>query len=307
MDDPSRALANSDLNLLVALSALLEERSVTRAGERLALSQPTMSGALARLRQMFDDELLVRAGRTMQRTPLAETLVAPVHDILARIEQTLGAARHFDPRRDMRTFKLVATDYALVVVIRPLLQALAEEAPGVRLQIRTAGFQDYARQLERGAVDLAIIPERLTRAGGLPAEPLINDRFVAVVWRHHSEVADRLTADLVRRLPYLGYRFGSADSMADRSFQGSGLIEEPDTLVESFVVGAHMIKGTRQVTVIQERLARAFEDSQELRILETPVPTPPLVETMSWHPRATSDPAHRWLRERLHASAGELR
>lgn len=303
MDDSPRTLANVDLNLLVALGALLEERSVTRAGERLSLSQPTMSGALARLRTLFDDELLVRAGRTMQRTPLGETLVSPVHDILARIERTLGAGRSFDPRADTREFRLVATDYALLVVIRPLLQSLASEAPGVRLRIRTAGFPDYASLLERGEVDLAIVPEPLSHRGGLPSETLLADRFVAVVWKHNPETGGRLTAEDLRRLPYLGYRFGPADSMADRPLRDRGVIGEPDTLVESFLVGAHMIRGTRQVTLVQERLARLFSESQELRILEPPVPTPTLTETMSWHPRATDDPAHRWLRERLRATA----
>ncbi len=140
----------------------------------------------------------------------------------------------------------------------------------------------------------------------MPAETLLDDRFVAVVWKRNPDVGDRLTVDHIRRLPYLGYRFGPSDSMADRPLRDRGVIAEPDTLVESFVVGAHMIRGTRQVTVLQERLARLFQESQELRILEPPVPTPPLTETMSWHPRATNDPAHRWLRERVRATARAL-
>src|SRR6476659_3792683 len=108
---PSMDLAAVDLNLLKALDALLRERSVTRAAERLSLTQPSMSAALSRLRALFGDEILVRTGRTMRPTPLAESLEAPVREVLARVEGMLQAGTTFDPRRDERSFTVLATDY----------------------------------------------------------------------------------------------------------------------------------------------------------------------------------------------------
>jgi len=301
-----KSLSNVDLNLLLALEALLQERNVSRAGERLSVTQPTMSGALARLRRLFDDELLVRAGRTMQLTPLAETLALPVAEILTQIERTMGATRSFDPRTDARTFKLVATDYALLVLIRPTLQALTHSAPGIRLQVRTTGFTGYPSLLQRGEIDLAIVPEPLSRSTGMPAEPVLDDRFVAVVWRQNPDVGKRLTIEHLRRLPYLGYRFGSSTSMADQPLHDHTVTRDPDTLVESFVLGAHMIRGTRQVTFLQERLAKLFQETDELRLMKPPIRTPALTETMSWHPRNSHDPAHRWLRDQIHQTADAL-
>lgn len=299
MEHVARSLADVDLNLLVALDALLQERSVTRAGGRLSLSQPSMSGSLSRLRVLFGDELLIRRGRTMHPTPLAEMLEAPVREILAQVEQTVFHQQEFIPLQGSRTFTVAATDYAVLILVRPLLQALASEAPGIRLRLRATGFADQKSLLERGEIDLAIVPDRLTAATSMPFEVVLEDRFVAVVWRDNPAVEDRLTLEDLHRLPYLGYQVGSSASMVDRLLRELGYRREPDTLVESFVVGAHMLRGTLQVTFLQERLATLFRESDELRLVEPPIEFPPLIETISWHPRSTGDAAHQWLRTRI--------
>lgn len=307
MDEPTRMpLGNFDLRLLPALAALLNERSVTRAAQRLALTQPAMSGTLARLRAVFGDELLVRTGRTMQLTPLAESLIVPVGELMTGIEQVVSSRQNFDPRRDARQFTLVAQDYALMVIIRPALASLAAEAPYVRIRVRSSGFRDLPSLLHRGEIDMAIVPEPLSRRLGLPRETLLSDRFVGVVWRGNKEVSDPMTLAELTRLPYLAYGLGSAPSMVDAVLREHGLSNHPDMLVESFVVGVNMIRGTRQVTFVQERLARLFASRNGLRRVEPPVPLPELIETITWHPRATNDPAHRWLRERLRQIATDL-
>jgi LysR family nod box-dependent transcriptional activator len=302
--DPS--LADIDLNLLVALDALLQERSVTRAGARLLVSQSTMSGTLSRLRLLFADELLIRTGRSMQLTPLAASLQATVHDILSQIQQVVCRTEEFDPGGDVRTFKVMASDYAALVLLTPVRQILAVEAPGVQLSVRARGLPDHATLLERGEIDLALVPEGFSRITSLPSTVAMMDRFVAVAWRGNQELGDRLTIDDLQRLPYLGYRTGSYASKVDTLLRETGFTREPDTLVESFLLGVLMLQGSRQITFVQERLARRFATPEQLRIMEPPLTIPPLVETLTWHPRATDDPAHRWLRTRILEIADQL-
>src|SRR5215470_12779025 len=128
-------VSSIDINLLVALAALLEERNLTRAAEKTNMSQPAMSGALARLRRYFDDELLVRDGRAFRLTPLAGRLLPDVREALRQVERTLEARPRFDPATSTRTFSLVMSDYAVTVLIDPLLRRTHEVAPGVGLTI----------------------------------------------------------------------------------------------------------------------------------------------------------------------------
>jgi DNA-binding transcriptional LysR family regulator len=299
-------LTRIDLNLLVALDALLQERSVTRAGERLAVTQPTMSGALGRLRALFGDELLIRTGRTMTPTPFGASLEQPVRAILAQIEETVLTRAEFDATADARTFRVLTADYAALVFIRPLVASLARVAPGVRLRVEAGGLGDAAGRLQRGEIDLAIVPSRFSEPTRLPSQPLFRDRFVAAAWRENAEVSDPLTWAQFHRLPYLGFRLGSMPALADSLLDELGHARETDAVVEGFVVGALLLRGTRQITFLQERLARALETVGELRLLEPPLEFPPLIETMVWHPRSDGDPAHRWLRAHMQEVADLL-
>ncbi len=301
-----RRLTGIDLNLLVALDVLLAERSVTRAAERLSLSQPAVSGTLARLRTLFDDPLLVRTGRAMRPTPFAEALEAPLRDALSRVEETVFAHPEFIAGEAERAFRVLATDYMALVLLRPLLEVLDREAPGVRVQIEAGGLESLSGRLLRGEVDLALLPETITHATGLPSATLFEDRFVGAVWRDHPDVAGALDAALLARLPYLSYRRGEMRSNADVHLQALGMVQGTDTTIESFVMGAFMLRGTRLVTFLQERLVRELAGAAAIRAVEPPVPLPPLVEAMCWHPRAAGDPGHVWLRERIARLAREM-
>ncbi|MDQ1654773.1 MAG: hypothetical protein QOI35_3973 [Cryptosporangiaceae bacterium] len=182
-----------DLNLLVALDALLAERNVTRAGKRLSLSQPAMSAALARLRKMFDDPLLVRNGRRLRPTPLAESLVQPIREILTLIEETLSDRPAFDPATDSRTFSIAAGEHASIVLIRPLYEVLAKEAPHVRLSVRPADGRQSGL-LARGDVDLVLATRELADPpADVPSQVLYTDRLVGAACRHHPDVRGEVT------------------------------------------------------------------------------------------------------------------
>jgi LysR family nod box-dependent transcriptional activator len=303
----SRPLATVDLNLLVALDALLSERSVTRAGERLSLSQPAASHALSRLRVLFDDELLVRSGRAMTPTRFAESLREPVRAVLAQIEQTLVARPAFDPAVDARAFRLFANDYVTIVLLAPLLRALADEAPGVRLEV-VSGFTSLPSLLHDDGLDLVIAAGDFADAAELPVTTLFEDRFVVAAGDGLAgELGARLTARQLAELPYLVYRQGGAQSRADLQLDALGVARNPVVTVESFALVPHLLRGTRMVTMLQERLVGALGlRADGLLTARPPVRLAPIVERMYWHPRSAQDPAHRWLRGRLVALAGDL-
>jgi DNA-binding transcriptional LysR family regulator len=298
----SRSLASVDFNLLKALDALLQERSVTRAAERQSITQPSMSSALARLRELFADELLIRTGRTMRPTPLAEALQPRIRRIVADIEDMVVSTAEFDPHHADKSFRILATDYASLVLVQPLMAALAIEAPNVRIHLQPRAITEHAVLLQRNEIDLAILPSEHAHAAGLPHERLFADRFVAAVWRKNGDVEEPLTFAQLDRLPYLSYSVGPIDAL----LRELGHPRAPDTLVESFVLGPLLLRGTRQITFVQERLAHRLAATAELRVLTPPFESPTLVEAMTWHPRSDNDPAHSWLRTRLLAIAQQL-
>jgi DNA-binding transcriptional LysR family regulator len=149
-----------DLNLLVAFDALMSERNVTRAAERLSIGQPAMSASLARLRKLLDDPILVREGAGLAPTPIAESLIGPVHEALVLIESALGTRRSFEPERDERTFSIIASDYVVLVLLQSLFTELAAEAPHVRIHV-TPVVPDFLDQLRRGSTDLVILPREV--------------------------------------------------------------------------------------------------------------------------------------------------
>ena len=300
------ALASVDLNLLVAFDALMAERSVTRAAQRMSVGQSAMSATLGRLRRLFDDALLVRQGRVLVTTPLAESLVGPVREALSLIEQTLAARSRFDPETDRRTFSIAASDYVTFVFLRQILARLAAEAPNVRLHLRpiTAGLTD---ELHRGHIDLLIVPRDLLREDDdSHTIPLFDDRWVCAVDRNNPEVGTTISLDQFSTQPYLSYSAASLPSLVERQLDTAGIARNRQVTVETFMVAAALLPGTRFITIIQERLANVVRDRLGLRLLDPPMPLRPVTEVMAWTWRQEHDPAHVWLRGRLRALAPQV-
>lgn len=301
-------LRNVDLNLLVALDALLTEQNVSRAGKRLGLSQSAMSGSLARLRKLFDDPLLVRVGRELTLTPAAQALVTPIRDILNRIEQTVERRPEFDPATAARTFSVSASDYATLLLLGPFLRALAAEAPGVTLHLlpRT----NDARQLLRtGEVDLVIEPHELLGDAEFPCQPLFSDRWLCAVDTRNPHVPARgISREEYLRLPHLVYSIGSDRQLniADQYLAQQGIQRRIEATVESFLLVPFLIQGTPLVTLVLERAMRRLAPAAGVRVMESPIALPGVHENVYWHPSHTTDPGHRWLRDRLRAAAAEL-
>lgn len=299
-------LKNADLNLLVALEALLTERNVTRAAERLSLGQPAASAALRRLRRLFDDPLLVRQGRAMELTPLAQALIAPVRQVLGEVDGLLSIRPEFNPECDERSFSLLASDYVALILLRPLLARLGTVAPNIRVSLFPITMP-FRAMLSRGEADLVLFPIEVDPGMRVfPHRPLFTERYVCTVWNQHPDVSDEMTLELLSRLPYLSYTHVQLASSVETQLDAAGVERRQEVSTGSFVVSPLMQRGTRLVALVHERLARALQQAAELRLLEPPLPLKPITEMMFWHPRSEDDPAHRWLREEVAAMAATI-
>jgi DNA-binding transcriptional LysR family regulator len=294
-----------DLNLLVALDALLAEKSVTNAGRRIHLSQSAMSGVLARLRHALNDKLLVPSRGGMTLTPLAESLVEPVRSILEQVQRTIIVNVPFDAATSRRVFTIAASDYAITVLLTDALRRISSEAPGVTVVImplreRTPEFDDLG-------LDLVIIPKAYAPAS-LPHEVLFEDAFTAIVWRGHSSVGDTLHPDEYRRLPHAVVSFSDDTRINydERLEQQAGVELHAQVVAPSYHALPALIVGTDRIATLQMRLAAKLAASYPIRVVPLPLPIPVLEEAMMWHPRLDRDAGHAWLRGVLRETAAAL-
>jgi LysR family transcriptional regulator, nod-box dependent transcriptional activator len=306
--DVSAALRRADLNLLLPLDALLEHRHVTRAAEALGIGQPAMSAALARLRRMFGDPLLVRNGRVHELTPLAQALVEPVHVTLTSLEQLLATEPHFDAAVDARNFSIVASDYVTLILLRPLLERLYAKAPRVVVNVVPVGAAPEI-ELERAQGDLVIMPREISPGmRRFPHQALFTDRYVVAVWNQNREVTgDTFDREQLERLGYVRHS-PVAGGPASIDLQLAELGIEPNVALStvSFTLMPFLLPGTPLFAFVHERLLRAPGLRRELKVLEPPVPLRPITQTMYWHPVFHNDPAHHWLREYITTLAANL-
>ncbi|GAA3116244.1 LysR family transcriptional regulator [Streptomyces rectiviolaceus] len=288
-------LARLDLNLVVALRALLEERNVTRAGQRVGLSQPAMSAALSRLRRHFDDDLLARVGGHYELTALGQVLLDRTSTAYDVLERLFSSQAEFDPAVESREFKLVASDYAVSVFGAELARVVHEEAPGIRLrfaQTPPTVVDDTATLLS--TVDGLLMPHGVI--SDFPATDLYDDRWIFVVADDHPTVTDRLTRQDLADLPWVTYQ-RTYDAPAVRQLGMLGVEPRVEVSVDSFQLLPLLVAGTRRIAMVQARLARLLAPIAPVRVVEPPYEAVSLQEALWWHPVHTHDAAHIWLRD----------
>ena len=288
-------LVQFDLNLLKALDALLRERNVTRAGQRIGLSQPAMSGTLARLREVFHDDLLVRVGRNLELTPLAQELCEPLRECIERIEDMMDHRRPFAPARENRSFTVAASDYAAFMLLPPLLERLSREAPGVTVKFTQLDARS-PELLAGDRIDFVVMPSEIETNN--PGELLFIDHWVCVAWSQHPELVDHVSADQFCALPHIGYALPENDghSVADLHLSLLQIRPRVAATTESFLMAPFLLRGTRFITVTHHRLAERVKDAADIRIFDSPYPMPDIHESIYWNPRHGGTPSHRWLR-----------
>ena len=305
-------LRSLDLNLLVTLNALLEERGVTAAARRLDVAQPTMSTALARLRRHFDDELLTRSGNHYELTPFAARLRSPAADLVARAERLFAVESDFDPSTAQREFSVVSSDYGLSVVGPALARAVVAGAPRCRLRLlplTMAALDDVDEALS--TVDLLLLPKGVV--DGPPHLDLLTDEWVGVVGTGNAAVGGSLTLANLAELSWVVVAGGTAGAGGNvettpalRQLALLGISPQVAVATESFLVSPLLVEGTDRVTVVQRRLAERVVPGHDLRIVDLPFPAVPLVEAAWWHPTQARDGAHRWLRAQVGKVAADF-
>ncbi len=289
-----------DLNLLVALDALLEERNVTRASKRLHIGQSAMSGSLARLREYFGDELLVPLGRNMVLTAFALGLVEPVHNTLLHARSTISRKLAFEPATAERRILVAASDYVSTVLLAKVVSQLAALAPGVVLDIRSP-MQDVFDRFDRGNIDLLIMPEQYLAQSGSPRIKLFEDTHACVVWSGNHMVGDSMTFDEYMGLGHVTVHFSDErNTLYEEWFVPRyGKQRRVELSVDNFGVVPLVIMGTQRVGTLHRKQAEHFARYLPLRLLDTPFEMPPVVEAMTWPEHLNDDPAILWLKDLL--------
>jgi DNA-binding transcriptional LysR family regulator len=299
-------IAGLNLNLLPVLDALLAERSVSRAGARLGLSQPAVSNALGQLRAALGDPLLVRGPGGMVPTERALALAGPLRAGLSALEQGLEPRATFDPRTADRSFTIVTNDFVALVLLPRLLARLSAEAPGVRLQVRAWQEHRVSPDLERGEADLSMGFHAELPAGH-EQERLFEDRFVCVVRQGHPSVRGRLTMATYLSLPHvLVSHQPQARGVVDDVLAARGLSRNVALRVSHFLLVPAIIAATNHVAALSELVARQFTAIWPLQMLKPPLPLPAAWVHAVWHQRTAASPAHAWLRAQVAAVARDV-
>ncbi len=286
-----------DLNLLATLDVLLTELNVTRAAQRLNLSQPSVSVQLARLREIFADPLLLPGPRGMQPTARADELRVPLRRALDALESAVSSGSAFDPASADLTWKIAATDYTESAVVLPALNNLRAAAPGTRLALFELNPAQILRQAEQGDVDLIFH----TREGSPPAlhqRLLFTERYVLAGRLSHPALKRRPTLAQFCKLEHVivSPEGGGFSAITDEVLAKSGLSRRVVLSVPHFLFMLEALATSDLVAVVPERLVKK---AGALQVVDPPVPLPGFDMLMLWHERLHRDPAHQWLRQHL--------
>ena len=293
-----------DLNLLVALDALLAERNVTRAARRLGLSQPALSAQLARLRDLFGDPLFLPAQRGVTPTARAIELEAPVRQALDQVHGVLAGGRSFDPATANLTVAIAGSDYVQLAVIAPLVLDLRVRAPRLRIAIRQLDGNVLGQQMEAGVVDLAVMTPS-TAPPALRTRRLFHERYVTIARRRHPRLRGKLTLDDFTALDHVvvSPRGGGLSGPVDTALGKLGRERRIAVSAASFLFVPELVARSDLIATVPERLVR--ERADRLQVLEPPLPVEGFTIGLVWHERTHRHPAHRWLRERVRTLCGK--
>lgn len=299
-------LSTLDLNLLRVFDAVARERHVTRAAQRLNLSQPAVSNALARLRAALNDELFLRRPGGVEPTELALALAGPVAEVLDRLRDTLAVHAPFDPASSDRVFTVALSEYAEAVLAPPLLERMGREAPGCLLAIRHADRTNWQALLERGEAELAV--------GVLPEPPAIYTRirllpegFMTLMRKGHPLATGVMTEDRLITFPHLLHSpNGSRDGALDVALATRGKKRRLGAVVAHLSAVPEILARTDMVMTLSGRLALLLADAHGLVVRESPVEIRHTRLSMIFHRRLESDDGHAWLRRLILAVAREV-
>lgn len=293
-------LRRTDLNLLVTLRTLLESRNVSRAADDLGLSQPAASHALNRLRDVFQDQLLVRSGRSMVPTPKAEQLLPKIQDILVSLEEILELEDEFVPEASARTFVIATNGYAAQRLLAPIALALQEEAPNVDLRVIASHTEGVRELLAEGRADVALLSAALDMLPeALMMRQLFNDPFVSTVREDHPFVREGVTLESYADARHVlvssnGEPFGAVD----RGLASQGLRRRVALVLPDYMSVPAILHASDYVITTTQSIAKMFGEHSGLAHV---APPPGVIEIQGglhalWHERVHADPTNQWIR-----------
>ncbi|WP_028351285.1 transcriptional regulator NodD1 [Bradyrhizobium murdochi] len=295
-----------DLNLLVALDALMTERNLTAAARSINLSQPAMSAAVARLRAYFRDELFTMSGRELVPTPRAKRLAGPIRETLVHIQLSIISRDTFNPAESDRRFRILLSDFMTVVFFRRILDRVAQEAPAVRFEFLPF-IEEPDELLRRGEVDFLVLPE-LFMSSAHPKATLFEETLVCVGCRTNKQLSRQLTFDKYISMGHVAAKFGQAlrPNIEEWFLLEHGLKRRIEVAVQGFTMIPPMLSGTERIATMPSRLAQHFAKTMPLRIVETPLPLPAFTEAIQWPALHNTDPASIWMRRIMLQEAARM-
>jgi LysR family nod box-dependent transcriptional activator len=296
-------LRRIDVNLIVVLDAILTEMNLTRAGELVGMSQPAVSGALARLRTQFDDPLMVRKGKTFEATPRALELKPLVALAMQEIQRTFEILPTFDPKTSTRTFYIETSDYVLSLITSPLINLIEQEAPGVTIAFDVMPPELGISQIDLLRRDVIIAGVGLGIAGKKKA--LFSDTFVCIADANHPNIKDgAFTFDDLKELRHCSVSFGvNVPSLIDYQLMDAGITPRVGVRVSGFLPVPFAVANSPMIGFVPERIANEYGPALGLVIVDTPLPVSHLIESVHWHPSKNADPGLVWLTAMLRKAA----
>ncbi|RAZ71799.1 LysR family transcriptional regulator [Mesorhizobium atlanticum] len=295
-----------DLNLLVALDALMTERNLTAAARSINLSQPAMSAAVARLRGYFGDELFTMRGRELVPTPRAEALASPVRDALLHIQVSVISWDEFDPRKSERCFRVMLSDYMTIIFFQKIIDRVAREAPFVSFELLPLS-DDVQELFRRDGADFLILPE-LFLSNDHPKAKLFEDTLACAGCRTNKELSRKLSFEKYMSMGHVMARFGRSlrPSIDEWFLLEHGLKRRAEVVVQGFSLIPPMLPGTSRIGTMPFRLVEHFAKTLPLRVVELPLSLPAFTLAMQWPALHNGDPASIWMRKILLEEASRL-
>jgi DNA-binding transcriptional LysR family regulator len=296
-----------DLNLLIALDILLEERNVTRAAERMHVSQSAMSAALARLRLHFADDLLIITGRRMMPTALAESIHQPLREAILQIETVVDIERDFVPASSSRRFKLEMPDHLVPVLLPSLMRRLSKDAPNVVLEV-SPPVGDPSPLLHKGELDLVLTPSIYSDPEYV-TEPLLTNDLVLVGWRDNPALKTQPDLKTVLSLQQAIVKFDRvrlASILNEQQLALYGGTGRTALVAPNFSCIPPSLVGTNRIALLNRRLAIAAAGNLPLAVWEVPIPLPSIKDVMMFHPMRKQDGGLSWFREQLRRAVTEI-
>ncbi|MGF6960417.1 LysR family transcriptional regulator [Paraburkholderia youngii] len=288
-----------DLNLLVALDALMTQRNLTAAAQSVNLSQPAMSAAVARLRDYFGDDLFVMRGREFVPTARATELAGPVREALSHIQLSIISRDVFRPDKSNRRFRVCLSDFMTLVYFQNVIKRVAREAPSVGFELLFPD-DEPGELLRRGDADFLILPELLL-ADAHPKAPLFEEKLVCVGCPTNKQLSRRLALEKYMSMGHVTVRFGRArrPSIEEFFLLDLGLKRREEVIVPTFDLIPRVLLHTNRIATIPLRLAKYFAEVTPLRIVDVPLPLSCFTEAIQWPSLHNGDPASIWMREIL--------